>query len=242
MVNQSYLDYLKKYLNDDQLGEGIRKLEMGIPPQYIVGNVDFYGYIFEVNSNVLIPRFETELLVEKTIFYVRRFFHHVSDLRVLDIGTGSGCIAITLEKQLGCSVCASDISGDALDVARRNAFLLHSNVDFISSDIFSNIDGKYQVIISNPPYIREDEKIDDIVKNNEPSIALFAKEDGLYYYRRILMDVSRYLDKKFIIAFEIGEGQGDTIKKMVNQYLQDVDVKVEKDFSNRDRYVFIFSS
>lgn len=129
------IEYLKKYLNNKDMDVAVKDLESGVPVQYIVGNVDFYGYIFDVNQNVLIPRFETELLVDKTINYIKNFFD--SDINILDIGTGSGCIAITLSKELKLKVDAIDISKDALCVASNNAKKLGADVDFSYSDIFS---------------------------------------------------------------------------------------------------------
>ena len=240
-MNQQYIDYLKKYLPKEKLKEGIEQINKGISPQYIVGNVDFYGNLFKVNSNVLIPRFETELLVEKTINYIKKYFSSYQDLSILDIGTGSGCIAITLKKELDCIVTACDISKNALLVARENALFHHVDINFICSDIFSKIDDEFDIIISNPPYIRIDEEIEDIVRNNEPSIALYACEDGLFFYRKILADASKFLKKKFIIAFEIGELQGESVKNLAYQYLDDILVMIEKDYSNRDRFVFIIS-
>ena len=240
-MKEEYIKYLKKYLPEDKIDDGIKQLEQGISPQYIVGNVDFYGHVIEVNSNVLIPRFETELLVDKTIQYIYRNFDDISGLHILDIGTGSGCIAISLEKKLGCIVDACDISFDALEVANRNVKLNSSHVYFFQSDIFSNVSSKYHVIISNPPYIREDEEIEKIVLDNEPSLALYAKEEGLYFYHHILKDVSSFLEDKFIIAFEIGELQADDVVLYAKKYLKNVDILVEKDYANRNRYVFIFS-
>ena len=239
-MNQKYVDYLKKYLDDDKFNDGLLKLKKGISPQYIVGNVDFYGNIIHVDSRVLIPRFETELLVEKTINYVYGFFDDKT-LDILDIGTGSGCIAIALKKELNCHVCASDISSDAIDVARGNAISNKVDINFVQSDLFSNVEGKYDVIISNPPYIRRDEIIEDIVRNNEPSVALYAEDNGLYFYKNILKKVKSFLNSRFIIAFEIGYLQGNDIKKMAYEYLNNIEVIIEKDYSNKDRFVFIFS-
>lgn len=241
-MRNSDLAYIKKYLSDDKLEEGINLLEKGISPQYIVGNVDFFGNLIEVNSNVLIPRFETELLVEKTLGYINRIFNdgNLESLKILDIGTGSGCIAISLEKELKCRVTAVDISRDALEVAKKNAIKLMADINFIESDIFSNVDGVFDVIISNPPYIRRDEDIEDIVKNNEPEIALYGDEDGLYFYRKILEQVSSYIENRFLIAFEIGMDQGEAVKKLALKYLSGVKVLIEKDYSLKDRFVFIF--
>ena len=234
------LEYLKKYLSADKLDEGINLLKKGVSPQYIVGNVNFYGNIIEVNNKVLIPRFETELLVEKTIKYINAMFNDCN-INVLDIGTGSGCIAITLKRELGCKVTGIDISKEALEIAKVNAKNNDVDIEFIFSDVFSNVKDKFDVIISNPPYIREDEEIEDIVKNNEPHLALYAKNRGLYFYDKILSQCKKYLNDNFLMSFEIGFEQGDEVKKLVYKYLDDVDVSVEKDYSGKDRFVFIKS-
>lgn len=237
--NQKDIEYLKKYLPSNQLENGLEKLYQGIPVQYIVGNVDFYGNIINVDSRVLIPRFETELLVEKTIKYIKKYFENISNLSILDIGTGSGCIAISLKKILNCDISAIDISNDALDVAKLNAINNGVNINFMYSDIFSNIEGKFDVIISNPPYISKNEEIEEIVKNNEPNIALYADDNGLYFYDNILKNCFEYLNDKFLICFEIGHLQANEIINLVRCYLGNVDVFVEKDYSNRNRFIFI---
>lgn len=236
-INDKDIEYLKKYLSKDRYEEGIKLLEEGIPVQYIVGNVDFYGNIINVNKNVLIPRFETELLVEKTIKLIKKYFDR--KINILDIGTGSGCIAISLCKELDCNIDGIDISNDALSVARENNILNNTNVNFYQSDLFSDVSGKYDVIISNPPYIAYDEEIMDIVHNNEPHSALYAEDNGLYFYDKILRECKEYLNSKFIIAFEIGYTQGDSIRDMAYKYLDNINVIIDKDYSNRDRFVFI---
>ena len=242
MMRDEYIKYLKKYLSEDELEDGLKKLDEGISPQYIVGNVNFYGNNIKVNSNVLIPRFETELLVEKTIDYIKKKFLSIKDISILDIGTGSGCIAISLKKELGCRVVACDISSDALEVAIDNSKCNNTDIEFINSDIFSNINDKFDVIISNPPYISIDEKIDDMVLNNEPHLALFADDKGLAYYEKILSNINKYLNDRYIIAFEIGYLQGNDIVNIANNYLENVSIFVEKDYSGRDRFVFIISN
>lgn len=239
-MRDSDLDYLKKYLSSDKLEEGIELLNKGISPQYIVGNVNFFGNIIDINNKVLIPRFETELLVEKTIKYINNFFD-TKDVDILDIGTGSGCIAITLKKELNSNVVGVDVSDEALEVAKKNAISNNVDVKFILSDLFNNVNNKFDVIISNPPYIREYEVIDDIVKNNEPHLALYAKDNGLYFYDKILSECSNYLSDRFLIAFEIGFEQGEAIKNLAYKYLDNINVSVEKDYSGKDRFVFIFS-
>lgn len=236
------IEYLRKYLKDKDLDTALKELESGIPVQYIVGYTNFYGYDFKVNKNTLIPRFETELLVEKTYNYIKKYFNK-DNIKILDIGTGSGCIAITLNKLLNSSdITGIDISNEALEVAKENNISNNTNVKFIESDIFSNVSDKYDVIISNPPYISYgDTEVMDIVKNNEPHLALYAKDNGLYFYDNIIKDSSKYLNDKFVMAFEIGYKQGKDITKIVNKYYKDINMSVEKDYSGRDRFVFIWN-
>lgn len=240
LVNNKDIEYLKKNLPSDKYEEGVKLLESGFPVQYIVGNVDFYGNTINVNENVLIPRFETELLVEKTINLINKYFD--KKVEILDIGTGSGCIAITLSKMINSNVDGIDISLDALNVAKENNRLNGTNVSFFQSDVFSNVNKKYDIIISNPPYIAYNEEIMDIVYNNEPHMALFAENNGLYFYDKIIKESSKYLNDKFIIAFEIGYKQGNLIKEIANKYLSNVMVMIEKDYSDKDRFVFIVSN
>lgn len=234
------IEYLKKYLPEDKINDGVEKLKLGIPVQYIVGNVDFFGNIIKIDNRVLIPRFETELLVDKTIKYIKNYFSDINRINILDIGTGSGCIAITLKKELNCLVSAVDISSDALEVARDNAISNNVDINLIESNAFSNINDRFDVIISNPPYIDINEEIEDIVKNSEPNLALYADNNGLYFYDRILSEAKKYVKDKFLICFEIGFMQGEEVKKLAYRYLDDIEVLVEKDYSNRDRFVFVF--
>ena len=230
------IEYLKKYYKGNMI-EAMNRLEEGEPVQYIVGNVDFYGYNFDINKDCLIPRFETEQLVEKTINYINKLFDKKID--IVDLGTGSGCIAITLKKELDSSVTAVDISNKALKVARNNANKNNVLIDFLEGDMLKPLNKKYDLIISNPPYISKDEEIMDIVKNNEPHIALYADNNGLYYYEQILKNASKYLKDKYLIAFEIGSLQGERIKEMAKLYLYRPYIKIEKDLQGLDRFVFI---
>lgn len=235
------LEYLKKYLHkEDNLEEAIKRLEAGEPVQYIVGDVDFYGNIIKVNKNVLIPRRETEELVEKTVNYIKKYLN--TEIDILDIGTGSGCIPITLKKLLpNSNITGADISKEALEVATSNASFNNTQVTFIESDVFTNITSKYDCIISNPPYIRYDEKIMDIVKNNEPHLALFAEDEGLYFYKKIISESPKYLKEKFIIAFEIGEEQGEAIKQIATNQFPNAKVLLEQDMQHLDRFIFIIN-
>lgn len=234
------IEYLKKYLPSDKLEDGIKRLNNGEPVQYIVGNVDFYGYKINVNKNVLIPRFETEELIFKTINLIKKNLNE--NIKVLDIGTGSGCISIALKKEIpGLDITAVDISEDALVVAKNNALENNCEINFIKSDLFNNIDDKYDLIISNPPYISYDEQIMDIVKKNEPHLALYAKNNGLYFYEEIIKNSSNYLNDKNIIAFEIGYLQANEIKKMAHKYYPSSNIIIEKDMQEKDRFVFIIN-
>ena len=233
------IEYLKRYLPKDKLEAGLKELKEGKPVQYIVGNVDFYDVNLLVNENVLIPRFETETLVEKTINYAKKL---TEPLDILDIGTGSGAIAITLAKNLSCHVLATDISEEALEIAKINSKRNNVQIDFKQSDILKNVQGKFDIIISNPPYIAKDEVIDDLVKDNEPHLALYAEEDGLYFYKNILENIKPFLKVKSLIAFEIGMTQSKAITKLAQNYLSHAKIITEKDLTGKDRYIFIFNN
>jgi len=231
-------EYLKKYLPESQWEWGFEQLALGFPVQYIIGNVDFYGYILEVNRFVLIPRFETEELISKTI-------KHLSDFdkpRIVDIGTGSGCIAITLKKEINCEMEAVDISNKALEVAMKNADNNAAEIVFLEGSFLSPLTAKYDCIISNPPYLSYRDDIMEIVARNEPAIALYADEDGLASYDMILKDCKQYLKEKYLIAFEIGDRHGTRILKIVKKYLPSSRAWIEKDMQGRDRFLFIRES
>lgn len=212
-------------------------LKDGYPIQYLIGYVDFYGYKINVNEDVLIPRYETEYLLEKVINISKKIFSN--KINILDIGTGSGAISIVLKNELNSNVTACDISEKALNTAINNAKINNSNINFIKSDIFSNVNSKFDIIISNPPYISSDEVIMDSVKKYEPNLALYAPNDGLYFYEEILKDAIKYLNDKFIIAFEIGWWQGNLIYDIAKRYFNDSIIRIEKDLTDRDRYLFI---
>lgn len=240
---ESDILYLKKYIKENNLDDiyynnCIKELEKGKPIQYIIGEVNFYGYNYKVNEKVLIPRFETELLVDKTIKKVKNLFMN-KPVDIVDLGTGSGCIAITLKKELNCMVDAIDISKDAIDVAKQNAILNDTEINFINKDMCEYTEKKYDVIISNPPYISYDEEIMDIVKNNEPHKALYADNNGLYFYVHIIDNIPKITKDKYLVCFEIGSSQGPAIVDIAKSKLKDVNISVEKDYSNLERFVFI---
>lgn len=246
LLNKNSLELLN-YLNetvDSELSnkykEEVLALEAGKPLQYVIGNVNFYGNNFYINENVLIPRFETEELVENTINYINKLFTHPVD--IIDLGCGSGVIGITLDKKLSTtSVDLIDISEKALEIANKNCELLKSKAKILQSNFFENVNKKYDVIISNPPYIKINEEIEDIVRNNEPHIALFAGVDGLDCYRNILNNVKEHLKEKYLIAFEIGYTQANDIKLLIQQVLPEANIEVKKDLSEKDRMIFIYN-
>lgn len=246
LLNKNSLELLN-YLNekvDEKISEKykheILALEAGKPLQYVIGNVNFYGNKFYINENVLIPRFETEELVENTINYIKKLFTNPVD--IIDLGCGSGVIGITLEKKISTnSVDLIDISEKALEVTNKNCELLHSNANIIQSNFFEKINKKYDVVISNPPYIKTNEEIEEIVKNNEPHLALYAGEDGLDCYKSILNNIKEHLKEKYLIAFEIGYTQAKDIEKLVLQVLPEAKIEVKKDLSEKDRMLFIYN-
>ncbi len=241
--NQSDLEYLKKYIKETNQDEAfydkcLKELSKGKPIQYIIGNVDFYGNIIKVNENVLIPRFETELLVDLTIKKIKKYFPNKT-LDILDLGTGSGCIAISLKKVINSNIDALDISSKALDVAKDNAKYNNVDINFINKDMATYKEKRYDIIISNPPYIKEDEEIMEIVKNNEPHKALYAKEDGTYFYRKIIENIKYITKDKYLICFEIGYTQANRIVELAKEQLGNINISIEKDYSGKERFIFI---
>ena len=209
----------------------------GMPIQYALNNACFYGYDFYVSEDVLIPRFETEELVYNTIIYLKKYF---DSPKVLDLCSGSGCIGITLKKECpDISIDFADISTKALDVLKKNLKGHQVDGKVIESDLFANIHDKYDIIVSNPPYVAYSDKVDEIVKKYEPSLALYADNNGLEMYERILKDASKYLKDKFLIAFEIGSTQARNVIALIQKYVK---VILKKDASARDRMIFIFKN
>lgn len=227
----------KKYKNMHRV---IEKLNKDYPVQYLIGNVNFYGYEILVKKGVLIPRFETEELVEKTLKYLEKY--KMKDINVLEIGTGTGCIPITLKRKMPqLHITSIDKSLKALRLAKKNIKRNKVEINLLHKNIFKFKSlNKYSLIISNPPYIKEDMIIDPKCKY-EPSDAIYAKDDGLIFYKHILSKYKKNLTKKFILAFEIGEEQGNTLKNIAKKEYPKSKVLVEKDLSNRDRYLFVIN-
>lgn len=202
------------------------------PLAYIAGNQEFYGYTFVVNQDVLIPRPETEELVCLVKNNISR------NEKVLDIGTGSGAIAIVLAKETNAVVTAVDISKKALKVAKENAKRLDAKVVFVCSDLFENLGGQvFDIIVSNPPYISENEyeNLEKDVKDFEPKLALVANDNGFEIYERIISQAKNHLSENGKIFFEIGFSQAEKIKKLLEKDFENI--KIFKDLEGKDRMV-----
>ncbi|MDF2609489.1 MAG: hypothetical protein K0R92_963 [Lachnospiraceae bacterium] len=203
-----------------------------IPLQYITREQEFMGLNFKVSEDVLIPRQDTEILVEEALKYV-------GDKDVLDMCTGSGCIIISLAK-LGNirSGMGIDISEKALTIARANAQSLNADVKFIQSNLFEEVRGKYDIVISNPPYIPTGDILElmEEVKNHEPIIALDGEEDGLFFYRTIIKQLRHYLKPSGYVFFEIGHNQGEAVSQLLKEH-DYKNIKIIKDLAGLDRVV-----
>ena len=205
----------------------------GKPLQYILGNVEFFGRKINVDKGVLIPRFETELLVDKCLPLIN------SASTVLDLCCGSGAIGITVGLEKECKVVASDISKKALRVAKNNARRLEANVKFVKSDLFQSINSKFDGIICNPPYIKSAE-IDELqieVKGFEPIIALDGGEEGLDFYKKIIPSLKKHLKTNGFAAFEVGVGQAESVAKIAKEFFDSIEIV--KDYNSIDRIVII---
>ena len=236
------LTILDKVVDDNIINlykESLKALNENRPIQYVIGSVNFYGLKFKVNENVLIPRFETEELVENIRNYLES--KNITNPKILDLGCGSGVIGLTLKNFFkNADITLVDISDEALEVASDNAKSLNLDVNFIKSDWFKNIPlDKYDVIVSNPPYIKTDEEIEEIVRDNEPHLALYGGKDGLDCYRNILKDINNYLKGDYLIAFEIGYLEGEELKLLVENTIPNSKVIIKKDLSNKDRMLFV---
>lgn len=220
-------------------------LEHKVPAQYILGYAYFYGYKFSVNRDVLIPRKETEELVEATIRYINQVFTN-KDLKLVDLGTGSGCIGITLKKEIpSLDAYAVDISHEALEVAKNNAKILDAPVTFLEGNMLKPIIDQnltFDVIVSNPPYVKYSEEVDDIVLKNEPHLALFAPDEkGVSFYEQILADARTILNKPGLICFEHGFKQKGEMLELCLKYFPDADVFCIRDLSGNDRLTILIN-
>lgn len=232
-IRVHYLDNVDER-SVERFKNNIQNFLEGMPIQYINNKAYFMGLEFYVDENVLIPRCDTEILVEEIIKIIKKD----SLLKILDLCTGSGAIAISLKKYLNnIEIMASDISDKALMVARKNASKIGVDVKFIESDLFNNINGKFDLIVSNPPYIKKSviPSLDKQVRN-EPILALDGGKDGLNFYRKISYDAKKFLNNNGYLCFEIGYDQRKDVEDILlqNGY---INIYSKKDYGGNDRII-----
>lgn len=226
--------------DEEELKEIIEELKTGKPYQQILGYTEFYGKKFFVDENVLIPRPETEELVELAINKIRDSRFEIPDFKILDVGTGSGIIPITLKRFFpNAEIYAIDISEKALEIAKKNAEFHQANIQFIQQDYLNTkLEENYDIIISNPPYIgiEENIEIEDSVKGFEPNIALFSPtSDALIFYKKIAKDGEKHLNENGMIFLEINQKLGKETLELFSNYSES---RLIKDLSGNDRFVF----
>jgi len=229
----------------NEFEKGIKRhVETGVPIQHLIGHAYFYGRQFYVNENVLVPRFDTEVLVEKAITEIKGRFNEKEELVIADIGTGSGIIAISLALEFPqAKVFATDISSQAIYVAGKNAELLGANVHFLEGNFLEPLlQNKISphVIVSNPPYIRQSDKesLSETVKSFDPPLALYGGEDGLTAYKEILLQIIKLPKiKEQIILFEIGFDQVQEVKEIIRKSIPATPIEVIQDLSQKDRVI-----
>ncbi len=230
------LDYVLTKIEQEKFESFFNRRLKNEPIAYIVGKCEFMGIELLLNNQTLIPRPDTEILVEKAIEIINKnMFKYV-----IDIGTGSGAIAISLAKYCNINIDAIDINEKALEMCKKNAYLNNiKNINFIQSDIFSNINSKYDIIVSNPPYIKTNEisSLEKNVKDYEPLLALDGGEDGLIFYKKIIDKAKLYLNRGGYLMFEIGYNQANDVKHLMKKN-DFYDVTILKDLSGLDRVVF----
>ena len=223
---------------------GIKRYMDGEPIQYIKGKETFFSRDFIVNEDVLIPRYETEELVENILYKIDDYFEDYESIDLCDVGTGSGAIAISLAlEESKLNVVATDISKEALEVARLNAQELGANIEFYQGDMLEPLidrEMKVDIFVSNPPYIPVEQDIESVVKDNEPHVALFGGNDGLYFYRKIFSKVQSVIKDRALLAFEMGFDQRELMCQAVEHYFPNIPYEIIKDINGKDRMLFIY--
>ena len=226
----------------DQFQSFVSEHANGRPVQYITGVEEFYGRIFQVDESVLIPRPETEELIVGAVDRMKKLFGDQAELKLADIGTGSGAIAITMKKEWpSAEVAATDISTVALETARKNAHALEADIDFRLGDLSEPLENeKWDVILSNPPYIAFDEarEMSEVVLDHEPHSALFAEEDGLILYRKLAEQLPNLVKKRALIGLEIGYMQGEAVAEFFKSSFPNAKIEIVKDINQKNRLVF----
>jgi len=222
----------------------IARLNTQEPFAYVLGTQYFYGRDFNVDARVLIPRPETEELVANMLADIAERFADRADLVLADIGTGSGCLAISLKlEEPRLSVYAVDISVEALDLAKENAEKLGDDIQFFAGDLLEPLKErniKVDILVCNPPYIPQDELLEESVKGFEPHVALFGGEDGLLFYKRVFEDAAGIVNKGGMLGFEIGWNQAEFLLNLARESLPDDEIVVRKDISGKDRMLMIY--
>lgn len=228
----------------DQYHSLIEEYVNGRPLQHILGYEVFFGYEIMVNEDVLIPRFETEELVENILYHIDDYFSEYEQITIADIGCGSGAIGIALAlEEAKTIVYASDISKEALAIAQKNSDNLNAKVIFKQGDLLAPLIAeniKLDILVSNPPYIPDQEQVDNLVIDNEPHLALFGGQEGIDFYLRIFKDAHKVLNERALLAFEIGHLQKPLLIEAIKQYFNDVEYEILKDLSGKDRMLFIY--
>ena len=223
---------------------GIKRYMDGEPIQYIKGKETFFSRDFIVNEDVLIPRYETEELVENILYKIDDYFEDYESIDLCDVGTGSSAIAISLAlEESKLNVVATDISKEALEVARLNAQELGANIEFYQGDMLEPLidrEMKVDIFVSNPPYIPVEQDIESVVKDNEPHVALFGGNDGLYFYRKIFSKVQSVIKDRALLAFEMGFDQRELMCQAVEHYFPNIPYEIIKDINGKDRMLFIY--
>lgn len=231
----------------EEFQAGIRRHSIGVPIQHIIGTEEFYGREFVVNEHVLIPRPETEELIYYGLEKMKDLFSDAAcPLKAADVGTGSGAIAVTLKlesKRVPLEMMAVDISREALAVARENSIKLGADVRFFEGDLLKPLiesGVKQDILLSNPPYIplTDRETLSDVVIDHEPELALFGGEDGYDLYRRFMEELPLVMKERFLIGFEVGVGQGETVADLLRATFPDAETEVVHDINGKDRMVF----
>ena len=226
----------------DKYESGVKRLIEGEPLNYVLGYSYFYGYRLKVDEAVLIPRFETEELVGRVLSGYDEYFKD-QKIDLADVGTGSGAIAIALKKEEdNLNVYASDISKEALEVAILNAQNNQADIRFFEGSMLkplieNNI--KLDILVSNPPYIRNDEVVEHSVRDYEPNVALFGGDDGLKFYRMIFDDAHKVLKERSMMFFEMGYDQKENLTALAREFFPSADINVYKDINNKDRMLVI---
>lgn len=223
---------------------GMEEYYQGKPIQYIKGVETFFGRDFKVNEDVLIPRYETEELVENILYRIDDYFAEYQSITLCDVGTGSGAIATSLAlEEPRLKVFATDISLKAVTVAKDNAKNLGANIEFMVGDMLEPLlenEIKVDIFVSNPPYIPQEQEIEAMVKDNEPHVALFGGNDGLYFYRKIFQGVEPLLQERALLAFEMGFDQRELMEAALQEYFPNDPHEIIKDINGKDRMLFIY--